>query len=368
MPGEAGPGETSKNQARKQGIGNESDESLHGENTIMTDPYTEATRHERRGLPTFAKVILVGGGLFAAALVTAAVVGVIFARKAAEEWAEAAEEWAEADFETVETAPAEPFADVETLADLAEVLGAEAGVFARDSEGSGRNMERARRDLERAKNDLERARRDLDQLVISLQHPRDGGDIDIDIDLADIDEWVSELETLIEEAIEDGVRIEGHANVSGGRIALRRSNGRTIFELRGDEKGGVLKIHGPRRDTRVSLGNEADEIPEWVPVHPDARVHKHLFSGDSRKGSFGGVMLEADADARNIYDWYADNLAEAGLETSESRTHWDSRRKRGKIHARSDGLARERELVVLVRENERAGAGSLILVMHKVER
>lgn len=294
----------------------------------MTDPYTEATRHERRRLPTFAKVILVAGGLFAATLVTAAVVGMIFARKA---------------FEEFETPPAEAFADLETLADLAEVLGAEADVFA---------------------SDLEWTRGDLEQLVIALQDARNGSDIDID--LADIAEWVSELETLIEEAVEEGVRIEGRAHGSGGRITLSGRDGRTVFEMRGDEKGGVLKIHGPGTDTRIGLGDDAAEIPEWVSVFPDARVARHLLSGDSRKGSFGAVALKADADARSVYDWYRDNLPGAGLGMSMSRMQWDHRRERGEIHARSDGLARERELFVLVWENDEGGTS--LFLMHKVDR
>ncbi len=301
----------------------------------MTDPYTEATRHERRGLPTFAKVILVGGGLFAAALVTVVVVGTVYARRSAEELTRKLE----AAFETMGSEAAGPAAsaDVETLADLAESVEG-GGVIGRTDRGA-----------------------------ITLRAARSRGDLDID--LADLGDWVSEVETLIKEAVEDGFRIRGEADESGGWLTFSRSDGRTVLELYGDGQGAVLKFRSPRTDTRIGLGDEAAEIPEWVPVFPDARVSKHLFSGDSRKGSFGGgVALEADADARNVYDWYADNLAGAGLEPSESRTHWNSRRKRGKIHARSHGLARDREMVVLVRENEKAGAGSLILLMHKVER
>ena len=35
----------------------------------MTDPYQEATRHERTGLSTAAKVFLIGGGLLAAVVI-----------------------------------------------------------------------------------------------------------------------------------------------------------------------------------------------------------------------------------------------------------------------------------------------------------
>lgn len=295
----------------------------------MTDPYTEATRHERRGLPTFAKVILVAGGLLAATLVTIAVVGVIYARKAADDWIDR--------FETA-------FEDMELDGTTAEAVANMAETVLGD--------------------ELQIAEGDFGASALTLRGEANGADFDID--LSGLDEWVSDMETLIEQGIEDGVRIEGETDESGGWITVRRTNGRGILELRGDESGGILRVYGPRTETRIGLGGDADGIPGWVPVHPDARIHKHLFSGDSRKGSFGGVALSAEADARHVFDWYTDNLPRAGLGVSRSRMNWDARRKRGKIHARSDGLARNREMFVLIWENEEGE--SAIVLMHKVER
>lgn len=87
----------------------------------MSDPYEEATRHDRNRLPTFVKVILVGGGLFAAALVTVAVVGLIFARKMAEELVEQTDVVLEE--MSFEASPAETFANLaESVLDRKSVV------------------------------------------------------------------------------------------------------------------------------------------------------------------------------------------------------------------------------------------------------
>lgn len=250
----------------------------------MSDPYTEATRRERKRIPTFAKVILVAGGLFAAAFVTLAVVGLLYARKMADDW------MAHSD---------EAFADVEIDAGAAEAL---ADVF----EGT----------------------------ALTLQ-----GEV---------------------------IRIEGATDESGGWLTVRGRDGNTIVELRGRGEGGSLRIGGKSMKTWVDLGDEAGRIPSWVPLFPDARVQRHLFSGDSRKGSFGGVLLVADAEARSVYDWYAENLSRAGLEPAKARMHWDARKKRGRIMARSDNLDRNRQLLALVSENE--DRGTSLMLIHGVER
>ena len=295
----------------------------------MTDPYREATHHERRGIPTFAKVILVTGGLFAAALLTIAVVGAIYARKMAEEWVEHSE--------TV-------FERLEMDASTAEVVANMAEAFIGD--------------------EVQIDQADFDGSALTLRHG--GQDDHFQIDLSDLEGWASEMETLLEREIEKGVRIEGATDESGGWLTVSRRNGRTILEMRGDENGGTLSIRGPRTDARVELGDAADRIPNWVPIFPDASVRKHLFSGETDKASFGGVALKADADGRSVYDWYTDNLPDAGLGVSKSQMHWDVRRKRGKIFARSDGLTRDRELSILVWDN--GERGSSVVLMHKVER
>ncbi|MYB07241.1 MAG: hypothetical protein F4Y24_12900 [Gemmatimonadetes bacterium] len=295
----------------------------------MTDPYTEATRNERRGIPTFVKVILVTGGLFAAAFVTLAVVGIIYARKMADEWVDYSETM---------------FEDLELDATTAEAVANMAEAFIGD--------------------EVQITQADFDGSALTLRHSGQGGDFHID--LSDLEDWASEMETFLEREIENGVVIEGAGDESGGWLRVSGRNGRNILEMRGDEDGGTLRIRGPRTDTRLGLGDDATRIPSWVPIPPDASVRKHLFSGDTDEATFGGVALKVDADGRSVYDWYTDNLPNAGFGVSRSQMHWDDRRKRGKIFARTDGLTQDRELFVLVGDS--GERGSSVVLMHKVER
>ena len=295
----------------------------------MSDPYEEATRHDRRRLPTFAKVILVGGGLFAAALVTLAVVGLIFARKMADDFIEGADvTFAGMEFEAT---PAETFANM-----AESVLGEELAFI--ETDGADQSV------------------------TLRLADQAD----DIRIDFSDLGNWLEEgIGSALQEAATEGIRIDGRADDSGGFLRIRSNNGRTILEVRGDDEGGVVRIRGPRERVRLGAGEGAGRMPRWVPVPPETSV-EFVFSGDSRKVSMGGAMLKTDASPLQVHEWYVDNLPGAGFGISTSKTHFDHRRERGRIRAEREGPGPDRTLAVMM-SRDRDGQGFAFL-MHKTER
>ena len=295
----------------------------------MSDPYEEATRHDRRRLPTFAKVILVGGGLFAAVLVTLVVVGMVYGRKMAEDFMERNEFTLEE--MNFEASPAETFAN------LAEsVLG----------------------------EDLEFVEAGEDGRLLTLRMANQ--DEAMHIDFSEMEEWLEGgLESVVEDAVANGIRIDGRADDEGGFLRIRNNNGRTILEIRGDDQGGVVSIRGPRERIRLRAGEEAGRMPRWVPVPPGASV-EFVFSGDSRGVSMGGAVLKTDAGPREAYEWYVDNLPGAGFGISKSKTNFDDRRERGMIQAEREGLGPDRKLSVMM-SRDREGKGFVVL-MHKTQR
>ncbi len=295
----------------------------------MSDPYEEATRHDRRRLPTFAKVILVGGGLFAAVLVTLVVVGMVYGRKMADDFMERGEFTLEE--MNFEASPAETFAN------LAEsVLG----------------------------EDLEFVEAGEDGRLLTLRMANQ--DEAIHIDFSELEEWLEGgLESVVEDAVANGIRIDGRADDEGGFLRIRNNSGRTILEIRGDDQGGVVSIRGPRERIRLRAGEEAGRMPKWVPVPPGASV-EFVFSGDSRDVSMGGAVLKTDASPREAYEWYVDNLPGAGFGISKSKTHFDDRRERGMIQAEREGLGPDRKLSVMM-SRDREGKGFVVL-MHKTQR
>jgi len=265
----------------------------------MSDPYSEATRHDRRGMSPLAKIMVVVAGCAALGMTALVVVGLLLVRKASDRAADFRENPAEAFAEM-----AERFADDVTVVETDE--GAERVVIRFGDEG---------------------------ELVT--------------VDLAQALDRVRE-----------GVRFEGEASESGGRIRIRTSDGETRIELRGDGDGGFLRIDSPDGEMRFRAGDEAGELPNWVPVYPGARVRDLLFSQKSETGRAGAVVLSTDAAAADVVAWYEDRLDGAGYRTSVVVVGPD----RGRLEVTSGGDGDDGRKLSVVAGRDDDGSGLIFLL------
>lgn len=265
----------------------------------MSDPYSEATRYDRRGMSPLAKIMLVVAGFAALGMTVLFVVGLLFVRKASETAVDFRENPAEA------------------LADMAELFGEDVEVVETDG-----NAER-----------------------VVLRFGDEGELVTVDLAQA-------------MDRIREGVRFEGEASESGGRIRLRTSDGETRIELRGDGDGGFLRIDSPDGELRLSAGDQAGELPNWVPVYPGARVRNQLFAQETESGRSGAVVLSTDAAPRDVIAWYGDRLDDAGYKTSVVVVGADGDRGRVEVTSGGDG---GRKLSVVAGQDD-DGSGMIVLL------
>ncbi len=269
----------------------------------MSDPYSEATRYDRRRLSPLARIMLILAGCFAVGLTTLVVVGMLVVRKASEVAAEYHED------------PAE------TIAEMAEFFAGDVTVVETDVED--------------------------EQVTLRFG---DGGEL-VTVDLAQA----------VEQALE-GIRFEGEADESGGRLSFQTSDGETRIELRGNDDGGFLHISSPDGDVLFGAGDEAADLPDWVPVYPGARVKDQLFSKRTETGRAGAVALTTEASAGDVVAWYADALEDEGFESVVVK---GSRGDRGHLEVTS-GRDGERKLSV-VAGRDHDGSGTIVLFYHEAD-
>ncbi|MCY3547334.1 MAG: hypothetical protein OXH51_16340 [Gemmatimonadetes bacterium] len=265
----------------------------------MSDPYSEATRYDRRRLSPLAKIMVIVAGCAALGMTALFVVGLLFVRKASDRAADFRENPAEAFAEM-----AERFADDVTVVETDE--GAERVVVRFGDEG--------------------------EQVTVDLAQALD--------------------------RIREGVRFEGEASESGGRIRLRTADGETRIELRGDGDGGFLRIESPDGEMRFRAGDEAAELPNWVPVYPGARVRNLLFSHKSDTGRAGAAVLSTDAAVGDVVTWYEDRLDGAGYSTSVVVVGPD----RGRLEVTSGGDGDEARKLSVVAGRDDDGSGLIFLL------
>ena len=275
----------------------------------MSDPYREATRHERRaGMSPLAKVALVVGSFFAVGLTVLVVVGLLIARKASEIAGDFREN------------PAETFAL------MAEKFSDDVSVVASDG--------------------------DAGQVVLRLENT---GEM-VTVDLADVAQS-------LREGIREGIHFDGEADEHGGVLRITTSEGDATIEVRGDEDGGFLRVSTGGEEMRFGAGDASAALPEWVPVHPDARVQKGLFSSETDDAVIGGVVLRTDASPRAVIDWYREELEGSGHSSTVTFTRNDAVRARLEARAYSGDQARELSLMV----GEDDDGDGFIIIIHRTE-
>ena len=275
----------------------------------MSDPYREATRHERRaGMSPLAKVALVVGSFFAVGLTVLVVVGLLIARKASEIAGDFREN------------PAETFAL------MAEKFSDDVSVVASDG--------------------------DAGQVVLRLENT---GEM-VTVDLADVAQS-------LREGIREGIHFDGEADEHGGVLRITTSEGDATIEVRGDEDGGFLRVSTGGEEMRFGAGDASAALPEWVPVHPDARVQKGLFSSETDDAVIGGVVLRTDASPRAVIEWYGEELKGSGYSSKVTFTRDDAVRARLEARAYSGDQARELSLMV----GEDDDGDGFIIIIHRTE-
>ena len=276
----------------------------------MSDPYAEATRHQRRsGMSPLAKIALVVGAFFAVGLTVLVVAGLLFVRKATE--------------------MAEDFREnpAETFADMAERFSDDVQVVASDE--------------------------DAGQVVLRVG---DAGEL-VTVDLSGVAQSFGE-------GIRAGIDFDGEADDRGGVLRIRTSEGNATIEVRGDEDGGFLRVSADGEEMRFGAGDASAALPRWVPVHPDARVHKRLFSSETDDAVIGGVMLRTDASPEAVIEWYAEELEDSGQSSTVTHTRDDALRAQLKASMFSDGKGRELSVTV----GEDNDGDGFIIIFHRAER
>ena len=326
----------------------------------MSDPYREATRHERTGMSTFAKVVLVGGGLLATLVIAGGIWLAAHTRAAMDEWNEY---WEEERIEAVEAMrEVEAKRELELAREMAAVREMD---LTREMEGLERELEEAARELEEAARELEEAARELE--VSREMEVARAEAAAVSARLADLRAEVARREMEVAEAAASAGGMAPAANVSPVRgssadkqdpvaaelnravvTVLRSAFTGQGFELEPAESGfgievtpregsvrrlgldfvsvgelldraaqGESVLAGVDRSDEARSDRESDEVaPDWVPVFPNS-YSSDSFAATVDGMSIGGAVFVADAGGHRILDWYhrtAQRMARAGTD------------------------------------------------------
>lgn len=134
----------------------------------------------------------------------------------------------------------------------------------------------------------------------------------IDVDLSDLAAWLEDGFAVLEEGMGDGVEFEGRAGEDGMDVRIGSQKTDAVVELVAYDGGASVSISDDSRRVSVSLGDESDGLPRWVPNYRGTREEKRLFSYASGGSVAGGVLLASDGDPEEVMRWYEEELSKGG--------------------------------------------------------
>jgi len=107
-------------------------------------------------------------------------------------------------------------------------------------------------------------------------------------------------------------------DIEQGRLSFSSGGETADFEVTGDEGSGGLTVKTSEGTATFSAGNDASDIPDWIPIYPET-VPTNNFAADANGQLTGTFGFNTSSDVDSLLNFYDTEAKAAGLET-KSRT------------------------------------------------
>ena len=146
-----------------------------------------------------------------------------------------------------------------------------------------------------------------------------------------------------------------------GRFSITTDKGETRIDSAGGEAGSIT-IPGPDGgESRFGASADLDQVPEWVPLYPNAGSTLSLYAAQAAQTISGRVMSKTGDSAQDVIDHYTRHFNDEGYEigatsmapTAAGAPAWVIGELEGRT-IRVDAMWRDGECQVLINYNAKS--------------
>jgi hypothetical protein len=137
-----------------------------------------------------------------------------------------------------------------------------------------------------------------------------------DLELVESDEEEGTLTVRDKETGE--VATFDYSEIEEGRLSFETSEGVLSVDATGTEGGGLVTFEGEEGQARLIAGEEAIELPSWLPEYPRGSAIEATFSATIEgvdQGAFGFSTADAPAE---VLAFYRERLEAEGFQLQEN--------------------------------------------------
>jgi hypothetical protein len=138
-----------------------------------------------------------------------------------------------------------------------------------------------------------------------------------DVELVDSDE---EEGTLTVRNIKTGEVVTfDYEDAKEGRFRFESDEGEMTLQVGGDENEGFVTMETDEGVSRFGVGS-GDQVPAWVPRHPDAGEISGTFNSQSDEMMMGAFSFQVEKGVEDVIRYYESELQSRGFEITMRQT------------------------------------------------
>lgn len=109
-------------------------------------------------------------------------------------------------------------------------------------------------------------------------------------------------------------------DIADGKFSVTTDEG--TFSVDGDAgEGGGVTITGPDGEARFGGSAALENVPDWVPLYPDAAETQGTYNARTSEGLTGIVTATTTDKPQAVLDYYKERLASEGYEITSESSH-----------------------------------------------
>lgn len=104
-------------------------------------------------------------------------------------------------------------------------------------------------------------------------------------------------------------------DITDGKLTVITEEGEVTMEATPSDEGGGITVTGPEGEAVIGVGASLEDVPDWVPLFPDANETSGTYQATSSEGTTGMVAQVTDKAIREVLDWFKEWFEEEGYES-----------------------------------------------------
>ncbi len=100
-------------------------------------------------------------------------------------------------------------------------------------------------------------------------------------------------------------------DIAEGKWSITTEEGEFTVDAAEGGDGGVT-VTTPEGESRLGASTSLDDVPEWVPLYPDATQTQSTYNATTAQGVAGSVLILTQDNAKKVAEYYKQHFEEGG--------------------------------------------------------